>query len=81
MSIAYIDPGNIESDLQAGAQGGYTLVWVLFWSTVLGWFLQMTAVRLANATGKHMAQVCHDEVGYHSRCTVRLCREPTAISC
>eukprot|EP00042_Codosiga_hollandica_P044253 m.432074 g.432074 ORF g.432074 m.432074 type:complete len:434 (-) comp56746_c0_seq5:614-1915(-) len=61
MSIAYIDPGNLESDLQAGAVGGYTLVWVLFWATVLGWFLQMQAVRLANATGMHMAQVCHDE--------------------
>ena len=29
------DPGNLESDLQAGAQGGYTLCWVLLWSTVV----------------------------------------------
>lgn len=35
MSIAYIDPGNLESDLQAGAQTGYTILWVLLWSTVM----------------------------------------------
>ena len=35
MSIAYIDPGNLESDLQAGAQTGYTVLWVLLWSTAL----------------------------------------------
>ena len=35
MSIAYIDPGNLESDLQAGAQTGYTILWVLLWSTIM----------------------------------------------
>ena len=29
------DPGNLESDLQAGARTGYTLAWVLMWSTVM----------------------------------------------
>ena len=28
MSIAYLDPGNLESDLQAGAVAGYQLIWV-----------------------------------------------------
>ena len=36
MSIAYLDPGNIESDLQAGAVGKYSLLWVLLWATVAG---------------------------------------------
>lgn len=35
MCIAYIDPGNLESDLQAGAHTGYSLLWVLFWSTAM----------------------------------------------
>ena len=39
MSIAYLDPGNLESDLQAGAVAGYQLIWVLWWSTVLGWYI------------------------------------------
>jgi hypothetical protein len=41
MSIAYVDPGNLESDLQAGAYGGYQLIWVLFLATVMGFFLQV----------------------------------------
>jgi natural resistance-associated macrophage protein len=29
MSLAYLDPGNLESDLQAGAIAGYHLLWVV----------------------------------------------------
>jgi Mn2+/Fe2+ NRAMP family transporter len=36
MSIAYLDPGNLESDLQAGAVAGYSLLWLLFWAHVTG---------------------------------------------
>ena len=38
MSIAYLDPGNIEGDMDAGLKGKYYLIWTLFWSTVLGWY-------------------------------------------
>lgn len=33
-SMAYLDPGNIEGDLQAGAQAKYSLLWMLLWATV-----------------------------------------------
>ena len=33
--IAYLDPGNLESQLQAGAQAGYTLMWVLMWVIIM----------------------------------------------
>eukprot|EP01129_Flabellula_baltica_P014949 TRINITY_DN7335_c0_g1_i1.p1 TRINITY_DN7335_c0_g1~~TRINITY_DN7335_c0_g1_i1.p1 ORF type:complete len:500 (-),score=85.26 TRINITY_DN7335_c0_g1_i1:104-1603(-) len=58
MSIAYLDPGNIEADLQAGATTGYSLLWVLFWSTVMGLLLQLLAARLGVVTGKNLAQIC-----------------------
>jgi Mn2+/Fe2+ NRAMP family transporter len=29
------DPGNLESDLQVGANAGYSLLWVLLWCTIL----------------------------------------------
>lgn len=35
------DPGNLEGDLQAGAAAGYTLLWVLVWSTVMVSFLRL----------------------------------------
>ena len=58
MSIAYIDPGNLEADLQTGAQAGYTLAWLMLTSTALGFLVQMLAVRLGVVTGKHLAQHC-----------------------
>ena len=57
MSIAYLDPGNIEADLQSGARAGYSLLWVLLWSTILGGFLQCLTARLGVVTGKTLAQV------------------------
>ena len=35
-SIAYLDPGNLESDLQSGAVAGYKLLWLLFWAHAAG---------------------------------------------
>jgi len=63
MSIAYLDPGNLESDLQTGANTGYQLLWVLWWATVLGWVLQSLAARLGCVTGKHLAEICRYEYG------------------
>jgi len=60
MSIAYLDPGNIESDLQEGAQAGYRLLWILMTSTILGFLLQRLALRLGVVSGKHLAEVCHE---------------------
>lgn len=59
MSIAYLDPGNIESDLQAGAQTEYKLLWVLMWATILGLLMQRLAARLGVVTGLHLAEICY----------------------
>ena len=67
MSIAYLDPGNLESDLQAGAYTGYQLIWVLLLATVLGLFMQILAVRLGVVTGRHLAQMCRQEFGTKQR--------------
>ncbi|XP_021558556.1 natural resistance-associated macrophage protein 1 isoform X1 [Neomonachus schauinslandi] len=58
MSIAFLDPGNIESDLQAGAVAGFKLLWVLLWATVLGLLCQRLAARLGTVTGKDLGEVC-----------------------
>ena len=57
MSIAYLDPGNIEADLQSGAIAEYSLLWVLLWASVLGLVFQRLSARLGVVTGKHLAQV------------------------
>lgn len=59
MSIAFLDPGNIESDLQAGAVAEFKLLWVLLWATVLGLLCQRLAARLGVVTGKDLGEICH----------------------
>lgn len=59
MSIAYLDPGNIESDLQSGAVAGFKLLWILLAATIIGLLLQRLAARLGVVTGMHLAEVCH----------------------
>ncbi|XP_034114030.2 protein Malvolio isoform X2 [Drosophila nasuta] len=59
MSIAYLDPGNIESDLQSGAAAKYKILWVLLWATVLGLLMQRLAARLGVVTGLHLAEMCY----------------------
>lgn len=68
MSIAYVDPGNLEADLQCGAQFGYKLLWALLGSTVMGLSMQLVAARLGCATGKHLAEHCHDNYAHPARC-------------
>ena len=60
MSIAYLDPGNLEADLQSGAYAGMQLLWMLFWATVAGLLLQILALRLGVVTGKNLAEVCRE---------------------
>ena len=57
VSIAYLDPGNIESDMQSGAIGQYSLLWVLLWATVLGMLFQRLSARIGVVSGKHLAEV------------------------
>ncbi|GLG93589.1 Uncharacterized protein GBIM_00958, partial [Gryllus bimaculatus] len=59
MSIAYLDPGNIESDLQSGAAAQYKLLWVLLSATVLGLVMQRLSARLGVVTGLHLAEMCY----------------------
>jgi len=55
-----MDPGNWATDLQAGAQFKYTLLWVVGLSSAMAVFLQVIAARLGIVTGKDLAQCCRD---------------------
>ncbi|XP_059623956.1 metal transporter Nramp3.2-like [Cornus florida] len=61
MSIAFLDPGNLEGDLQSGAIAGYSLLWLLLWATAMGLLVQLLSARLGVATGRHLAEHCREE--------------------
>ncbi|CAL4943183.1 unnamed protein product [Urochloa decumbens] len=80
MSIAFVDPGNIEGDLQAGATAGGTLLWLLLWSTAMGLLVQLLAARLGVATGRHLAELCRDEYPDWARRALWLMAEVALVS-
>ena len=45
--IAYVDPGNYQADIQAGATARYQLLWTVWWSSILSIYVQVLCVRLA----------------------------------
>ncbi|KAG8291259.1 hypothetical protein J6590_064572 [Homalodisca vitripennis] len=59
MSIAYLDPGNVQSDLQSGTIAKYKLLWLLMSATILGLVMQRLAARLGVVTGLHLAEMCY----------------------
>jgi len=60
ISIGYFDPGNWATDLQAGSHFGYTLLWVLSLSCLIGALVQNLCSKLGIATGKDLAEHCAD---------------------
>ncbi|XP_010926920.1 metal transporter Nramp3 isoform X2 [Elaeis guineensis] len=61
VSIAYIDPGNFETDLQAGAQYKYELLWIILVASCAALIIQSLAAKLGVVTGKHLAEHCRAE--------------------
>ncbi len=63
ISIGYFDPGNWATDLQAGSQFGYQLLWVLSLSCLIGAITQNLCAKLGLATQKDLAQHCNERFG------------------
>jgi manganese transport protein len=62
-SIAYVDPGNFATNIQAGAEFGYLLVWVIVASNLMAMLIQTLSAKLGIATGMNLAEVCRLKFG------------------
>ncbi|MEI6589136.1 MAG: Nramp family divalent metal transporter [Verrucomicrobiota bacterium] len=60
ISVGYMDPGNWGTDLAAGAQFKYGLLWVVALSSLMAIVLQVISARLGVVAGKDLAQCCRD---------------------
>ena len=60
VAVGYMDPGNWATDLAGGAQFGYLLLSVILISNLMAILLQHLALKLGIATGRDLAQACHD---------------------
>ena len=55
--VAYLDPGNVASNMTAGATFGYLLVWVVVLGNVMAWLIQYLSAKLGIVTGESLPQV------------------------
>lgn len=60
VSVGYMDPGNWGTDLAAGADFRYGLLWVVALASLMAIFMQVIAARLGVVTGMDLAQCCRD---------------------
>ncbi len=56
-SIAYIDPGNFATNIQAGAKYGYGLLWVVLLSNLIAMLFQALSAKLGIVTGRNLAEL------------------------
>ncbi len=57
-SIAYMDPGNFATNIQAGAKFGYTLLWVVVVANAMAMLFQALSAKLGIVTGHNLAELC-----------------------
>jgi manganese transport protein len=58
--VAYMDPGNFATNIQAGAQYGYLLLWVIMASNLTAMLIQTLSAKLGIASGLNLAEQCRE---------------------
>jgi manganese transport protein len=61
-SIAYMDPGNFATNIQAGAAYGYALLWVVVGANLIAMLFQALAAKLGIVTGHNLAEMCRQHL-------------------
>ena len=59
-SVAYMDPGNFATNIEAGAKFGYTLLWVVLVANVVAMLFQALSAKLGIVTGVSLAGQCRE---------------------
>jgi len=55
--VAYLDPGNVASNMTAGARYGYLLVWVVVAGNLMAWLIQYLSAKLGIVTGTSLPEI------------------------
>lgn len=59
-AVAYIDPGNFATNIEAGAKYGYMLVWVIVAANLMAMLVQYLSAKVGVATGSSLPELCRD---------------------
>jgi manganese transport protein len=59
-AIAYVDPGNFATNVQAGAKYGYLLLWVVLAANLMAMLIQYLSAKLGIVTDRSLPELCRD---------------------
>jgi len=59
-SIAYVDPGNFATNIQAGSRYGYDLLWVVLLAILVAMLFQALSAKLGLVTGRNLAELSRE---------------------
>ncbi len=59
--VAYIDPGNFATNITAGSEYGYMLLWVVLASNLMAILIQSLSAKLGIATGKNLPEISREK--------------------
>ncbi|HZE78532.1 MAG TPA: Nramp family divalent metal transporter [Nitrososphaeraceae archaeon] len=62
VSMAYMDPGNYGTDIQAGASLNYDLLWVVWLSSGMAMLLQYLSGKIGIATGLSLPEIIREKL-------------------
>ena len=79
-AVAYVDPGNFAANFSAGAQYGYTLLWVLVVANMMASLVQYLSAKIGIVTGKSLPEIVAEKLGRKSRLAYWLQAELVAIA-
>src|ERR1700756_621967 len=79
-SIAYMDPGNFATNIQAGAEYGYELLWVALSANLVAMLFQALSAKIGIATGRSLAELCREHFAPPAVYTMWLASEIAAMA-
>jgi manganese transport protein len=59
-SVAYVDPGNFATNIDAGARFGYLLLWVVVAANLMAMLIQHLSAKLGVVTDRNLPELCRD---------------------
>jgi manganese transport protein len=79
-SIAYMDPGNFATNIQAGARYGYALLWVVLMANLIAMLFQALSAKLGIVTGRNLAEMCREHTSRPAAYTMWAASEVAAMA-
>src|SRR5512134_3135305 len=79
-AVAYVDPGNFATNMAAGANFGYLLLWVVLAANLMAMLVQSMSAKLGIATRRNLPEVCREQFSRRTNIALWIQAEVVAMA-